>query len=286
MWTRADDMQHDQYRPTSLHAMRGTIDSTGKITGWQHRLVSPGLGAGSGGREMEVGAKPPYNVTVSARATGIPTPVPTSWWRSVAYSQNIFAVESFADELAIAAGKDPYLFRRELARSDRLKAVLELAATKATWNRPLPAGQGRGIACFGGTDYNSYVTHVAEVSAGKDGTVRVNRIICALDCGFVLNPSQVEAQLEGGIVDGLSTALRAEITIKDGRVQQSNFQDYGWLRIDEMPQLEIYLIPSQEPPGGMGEVGYPSVTPAIANPIFAATGQRLRKLPLFSNKYR
>ena len=201
------------------------------------------------------------------------------FWRSVGHSQNIFFVEGFVDEMAVAAGKDPYEYRRALlGKNPRYKGVLELAAAKAGWGKPLPAGRGRGIAV--GQSFGSFVAEVAEVSVGRDGKLRVHRVVCAVDCGSTVNPGIVKRQMESAIAFGLSAALYGEITFKEGKVEQSNFHDYPVLRIDEMPKVEVHIVPSTEAPGGVGEPGLPPLAPAVVNAVYAATGKRLRKLPL------
>jgi isoquinoline 1-oxidoreductase beta subunit len=204
--------------------------------------------------------------------------IPVTYWRSVGYSQNTFFSESFLDELAVAAGKDPFEFRRHLlAKSPRLLGVLELAAEKAGWGKPLPAGHGRGIAVV--NNIGSYNAQVAEVSV-ENGKLRVHRAVCAVDCGHVINPAGVEQQIQSGIVYGLSASLKGAITIDRGRVVQGNFNHYDVLRIDEMPVVEVHIVPSQAAPGGIGEASTPTIIPAVANAIFAATGKRLRTLPI------
>jgi isoquinoline 1-oxidoreductase beta subunit len=205
--------------------------------------------------------------------------VPVGFWRSVGPSQNIYIVEGFVDELAAAAGKDPFEYRRALlGKSPRYKAVLELAAQKANWGAPLPAGRARGIAV--GFSYGSYAAHVAEVSVAPTGKVRVHKIVCAIDPGIAVNPDQVKAQMEGGAIYALTAVFYGEITIDRGRVTQSNFHDYRMLRIDEAPEIEVHILDSGEAPGGLGEPGVPTVAPAVCNAIFAVTGRRIRKLPL------
>jgi isoquinoline 1-oxidoreductase beta subunit len=197
----------------------------------------------------------------------------------VGHSHTAFVVEGFLDEVAQAAGKDPFEFRRALlADKPRHRGVLELAARKAGWGKPLPAGLGRGIAVH--ESFGSFIAQVAEVSVGPQGEVRVHRVVCAIDCGKIVNPDTIEAQMESGIVFGLSAALHGAITLKGGRVEQGNFDDYPLLRIDEMPQVEVHIVPSEEAPGGVGEPGVPSVAPAVANAVFAASGKRLRSLPM------
>jgi isoquinoline 1-oxidoreductase beta subunit len=205
--------------------------------------------------------------------------VPVQWWRSVGHSHTGFSVEAFFDEVAHAGGKDPYELRRKLlANQPRMKAVLELAAQKADWGSKLPPGVGRGMATH--FSFESYVAQVVEASVGKGGAVRVHRVVCALDCGLVINPDTVRAQIEGGIIFGLTAALKTEITLKAGRVEQGNFDDYQMLRIFESPEIEVHMVPSGENPTGVGEPGVPPVAPALANAIFAATGKRVRRLPI------
>jgi isoquinoline 1-oxidoreductase beta subunit len=197
----------------------------------------------------------------------------------VGHSQNIFFIEGFIDELAVAAGKDPYEFRRGLlGKQPRYRAVLEAAADKAGWGRPLPAGVHRGIAVA--QSFGSYVAEVAEVSVASDGTPRVHRVVAAVDCGMTVNPQIIRRQIEGAIVYGLTAALYGKITFKEGRVEQGNFDDYPLLRIGEMPKVEVHILPSTEKPGGIGEPGTPPIAPAVVNAIFAATGKRLRSLPI------
>jgi isoquinoline 1-oxidoreductase beta subunit len=206
-------------------------------------------------------------------------PIPTGFWRSVYLSQNIFAIESFIDELAALAGEDPYQFRLNRLTDERLKGVLTLAAEKAGWGTPLTNRRARGIACF--ADLGSFVAQVVELSVSDTGEVIVHRVVSAVDCGVAVNPRTIDAQLQGAVVDGLSTALKAEITIERGRVPQRSFRDYEWFRMRDMPEvIETHIVTSSEAPGGIGEVGYPAVPPAVANAIFAVTGKRLRKLPI------
>jgi len=208
------------------------------------------------------------------------TGVPVGFWRSVGNSQNGFITESFVEELAKASGKDSFEFRRKLlANAPRHRGVLELAAAKAGWGQPLPAGRTRGIAVV--ESFGSYVAEVAEVSFNKNsGEVKIHRVVCAVDCGRYVNPETISAQMEGGIVYGLTAALKGQITIDKGRVQQSNFNDYEMLRLNEMPKVEVHIVQSNEAPGGIGEPGTPPIAPAVCNAIFAATGKPIRRLPI------
>jgi isoquinoline 1-oxidoreductase beta subunit len=210
-----------------------------------------------------------------------PPGIPTAFWRGVGPTHNIFVVESFIDELAAAAQQDPVAYRGALlGKSPRAKAVLDLAAEKAGWGQPLPTGRGRGVSVQHA--FGSYMAQVAEVTVGKDGAVRIDRVVCAVDCGRIVNPDTVKAQIMSGIIFGITAALYGEITIKDGRVEQSNFDSYQMLRINEAPVIDAYLVDSAEAPGGMGEPGTAALAPAVANAVFAATGKRLRKLPIDS----
>ena len=211
-----------------------------------------------------------------------PPGVPTAFWRSVGPSHNVFVTESFIDELAAAAKQDPVAYRRALLdKSPRAKAVLDLVAEKAGWGQPLPDRVGRGVSVQ--TAFGTYMAQVAEVEVGKDGAVRVRRVVCALDAGAVVNPDTVEAQVQGAVIFGVTAALYGEITIAKGRVEQANFDTYQMLRINEAPAIEVHIVPSFEAPGGMGEPGTSAVVPAVANAIFAATGKRLRKMPVDVN---
>jgi isoquinoline 1-oxidoreductase beta subunit len=221
----------------------------------------------------------PYGIPNQRLAYGRREPGPQVWfWRSVGHSQNTFFIESFVDELAAAAGQDPYQFRRALLdKQPRYKGVLEAAAQRAGWGSALPAGVHRGIALS--QSFGSYVAEVAEVSVAEDGTPRVHRVVAAVDCGQVVNPEIIRRQIEGSIVYGLTAALYDKITFKGGRVEQGNFHDYPMLRMSEMPRVEVHILPSTEAPGGIGEPGTPPIAAAVANAIFAATGKRLRALP-------
>ncbi|HEX9349357.1 MAG TPA: xanthine dehydrogenase family protein molybdopterin-binding subunit [Gemmatimonadales bacterium] len=289
IWSREDDIQHAQYRPANYHQLRAGLDASGRPVAWTHRIVAPSIMArmfpqtvknGLDGEAVEGGVGLPYavpNVHVDYQLTD--TGIPVGFWRSVNNSFNAFAVEGFIDELAAAAKQDPYEYRRTLlANAPRDRGVLELAATKAGWGTPLPAGHARGIAVY--KSFESFAAQVAEVSVSPAGDVRVHRVVCAIDCGMHVNPSTIEAQMQSGIVFGLTAALKGAITIENGRVMQSNFHDYQMLRIAEMPVVEVHIVPSNEAPGGVGEPGTPPIAPAVCNAIFAATGKRIRKLPI------
>jgi isoquinoline 1-oxidoreductase beta subunit len=281
-WTRDDDLQHDTYRPASYTRFTSALDANGQPTVWQARVVCPsfaGLRNGVDRTGVEGIAEIRYtipNILVEYHPPEVGIPV--SYWRSVGYSHNTFFTESFMDELAVTAKQDPVEFRRKLlSKAPRMLGVLELAAEKAGWGKPLPAGRHRGIAVV--DNLGSFNAQVAEISIEK-GKLRVHRVVCAVDCGQVVNPAIVVQQIESGIVYGLSAALRGEITIDRGRVQQTNFNNYEPLRIDEMPVIETYIITNTNPPGGIGEASTPAIAPAVTNAIFSATGKRIRKLPI------
>ncbi|OLB11561.1 MAG: twin-arginine translocation pathway signal protein [Candidatus Rokuibacteriota bacterium] len=287
IWTREDDLQHGFYRPATYNVFKAALDAQGTPTAWWNRIVGPGIliqkgraPAGSIDPAAVEGARNhPYdipNILVEWKEKDFGVPV--GFWRSVGSSQNAFITESFIDELAHAAGKDPYEYRRALlGKAKRHKTVLETAATKANWGAPLPAGRARGIAVA--FSYGSYAAHVAEVSVTPDGQLRVHKLVCAIDCGIAVNPDQVRAQMEGGAVYAM-TGLFDQITLDKGRVQQSNFHDYPMLRIAEAPVVETHIVDSGEAPGGLGEPGVPPVAPSICNAVFALTGKRIRTLPI------
>ncbi len=288
MWTREDDLTHSFYRPSTYNVFRAALDAQGKPTAWFTRVVGPGILVQKGmapagsldNAAMAALRDLPYDIpNVRIEWVNKDFGVPLGFWRSVGSSQNGFIVESFVDELAHLAGQDPYEYRRALlGKSPRHKAVLELAATKANWGSPLPAGHGRGIAvCF---SYGSYAAHVAEVSVAEDGAVRVHKVVGAIDCGIAVNPDQVNAQMEGGFIYALTATLYGKITVDKGRVQQTNFHTYPMLRIAEAPVMETHILDSGQAPGGLGEPGVPTVAPAVCNAIFAATGKRIRRLPI------
>jgi isoquinoline 1-oxidoreductase beta subunit len=284
MQTREDDLQNGAYRPAAYHRLLASLDSKGKPLSWDHGVAAQSMGSGSAS-----GAEPPYAIpTVHVTGANPGFGVPVTIWRGAELSYNTFAVESFVDELAVAAGADPYQYRRGLlGGTPRLQAALDLAASKAGWaGAPLPAGRGRGIAACAYTDAGTYAAEVAEVTVASDGSVRVDRVVCAVDCGLVVNPAIAESQVEGAIVQGLSATLKSEITFAAGRVQQHNFDDYPLLRLSEMPTIEVYFVLSTEDPSGLGEPALPPLAPAVANAIFAATGKRLRRLPIHAADLR
>ena len=289
IWSREDDTRNAQYRPACYHRLQAGLDASGQPVAWAHRVVAPSIMArvfpdtvknGLDEEAVEGGVGMPYavpNVHVDYVLTD--TGIPVGFWRSVNNSYNGFVVESFIDELAHAAKKDPYEYRRDLlGKAPRHLGALNLAASKAGWGTPLPAGRSRGIAVY--KAFESYVAEVAEVSVGSDGAPRVHRVVCAVDCGPVVNPDIVEAQMQSAIVYGLTAALWGEITIDKGRVQQSNFHDYRMLRLAEMPVVEVHIVPSTDAQGGVGEPGTPPIAPAVCNALFVLTGKRIRKLPI------
>ncbi|HVN72144.1 MAG TPA: xanthine dehydrogenase family protein molybdopterin-binding subunit [Desulfomonilia bacterium] len=291
IWTREDDMKGGFYRPMWYDRISAGLDGNGYLTAWQHTIVGQSIMAGTlyeGFRvnngvditSVEGAEDLPYaipNILVDLHSPKLPVTV--QWWRSVGHSHTAFVVESFLDEAAHAAGKDPFELRRShLTGKTRHRKVLELAAEKAGWGTPLQDGRSRGIALA--ESFGSIVAQVAEISVSARGKVRVHRVVCAVDCGGFVNPDTIEAQMESGIIFGLSAALHGAITLKDGRVEQDNFNNYPVLRMNETPQIEVYIVPSTEKPGGVGEPGVPPIAPAVANAVFAATGLRLRVLPM------
>jgi isoquinoline 1-oxidoreductase beta subunit len=298
IWTREDDMRCSTYRPASLHQLTATLDGSGLPVALTHRIIAPSI-TGQKGQPVPNNVDPDLP-DEAGPVYGIPnyaieyvmteTPVPLGWMRSVYALQAGFALESFIDELALAAGKDPVKYRVQLLAKDqdlayfgttwhtaRMRAVLQLAAEKAGWEKPLPAGHHRGVACF--ACFQSYMAEVVEITMEKEQP-KVHRVVAAVDCGQVINPSILEQQIQGGIVYGLSNALHAHITIDKGRIVQGNFDDYAPLRMDETPVVEVYAVSSQEPPTGIGEPSVPPVAPALCNAIYAATKKRIRTLPI------
>jgi isoquinoline 1-oxidoreductase subunit beta len=310
-WTREEDIRVDAYRPMYLQRLTAGLDEQGNLIAWQHRIVGQSL-FGNDSDWLVNGV----DITSVAGASTIPydipnilvdlhspvNGVPINQWRSVGNSHTAFAVETFLDDVAHAAGRDPYQFRRSLLAKDpwsnpqmnltapewmlphlfakfpRELAVLELAAEKAGWGSALPTGKGRGLAVH--YSFRSSLAHVAEVSVRSDGQIKVDRVVCAVDCGVPVNPDVIRAQVEGGVGFGLSALFYGAITVKNGAVEQSNFDDYPVLRINEMPKVEVHIVPSTEPPTGIGEPVVPPLGPAVSNAIFAATGKRVRSLPL------
>ncbi len=288
IWSREDDVQHGFYRPATYNKFTAGLDAAGAPVAWSHRIVAPPillkfgpLDKGIDRTLIDGAANLPYgipNVLVDQVAVDL-LPVPRGFWRSVGISQNAFVTECFFDEVAAAAKQDPFELRRQLLHDKpRHLRTLELAAEKAGWGSPLPSGHGRGIAIAEWAP--TVCAQVAEVSVGADGSVRVHRVVCAVDCGPTVNVGQIEAQLQGGIVYGLTAALYGEITIERGRVKQSNFTDYPMMHINEMPVVEVHVVPSDDKQGGIGEPSVGPVAPAVCNAIFAATGKRVRRLPV------
>jgi isoquinoline 1-oxidoreductase beta subunit len=292
VWTREDDLAGGWYRPMWHDRFAAGLDAAGNPVAWTHTIVGQSITEGTSFAPYTINKEGVDSTSVEGAADilyGIPNlqvdlhspkiGVPVQWWRSVGHSHTGFSVESFFDEVAHAGGKDPYELRRKLlANQPRMSAVLNLVAEKAGWGKPLAPGRGRGIATH--FSFDSYVAQVIEASVDKDGTVRVHRVVCAVDCGRTVNPDIVKAQMEGGIVFGLTAALKTEITLENGRVQQTNFHDYEMLRMFESPEIEVYIVPSEQNPTGVGEPSVPPVAPALANAIFAATGKRVRRLPI------
>ena len=296
VWTREDDMRAGYYRPMYYHAIKAGLDANGNVVAWQHRIVGQSILTGTAleafavkngvdGTSVEGASTLPYaipNLLVDLHSPKVGVPV--QWWRSVGSTHTAFSTETFIDELAVAAGKDPVAFRKTLlAGHARHLGVLELAADKAGWGAPLAPGKagekrGRGVAVH--ESFNTFVAQVAEVTVKPDGSFSVDRVVCAVDCGIAVNPDVIRAQMEGGIGFGLSAALHGAITLKDGVVEQSNFHQYPPLRINEMPVVEVHIVPSSLAPTGVGEPGTPVIAPAVANALAAATGKRLRVVPL------
>lgn len=290
VWTREEDIQHDVYRPMFFHRLSAGLDAKGLPIAFRHRyagssvvarLLPPAFNNGLDPDTTEgaidlVYALPNLQVEyVQVEPPGIPT----GFWRSVGPSRNVFVTEGFMDEMALAAKQDPVAYRLALMdEAPRARAVLALAAEKAGWREKLPERVGRGVSIQNA--FGTYMAQVAEVEVGTDGVVRVRRVVCAVDCGIVVNPDTVEAQIESGVMFGITAALYGNITVKDGRVEQTNFDTYQILRLDEAPKVEVHILQSQELPGGIGETATSAIVPAVTNAIFAATGKRLRKLPV------
>jgi isoquinoline 1-oxidoreductase beta subunit len=292
-WTREDDMKGGRYRPLYVHSLKAGLDAQGNLVAWRNHIVGQSILAGTpfGAlvqhgidlTSVEGAANIPYaipNLRVELTTTDVGVPV--LWWRSVGSTHTAYAVEAFLDEVAEAAGKDPVEFRLALLKDHpRHVGVLKLAAEKAGWGTPAAQGRFRGIAVA--ESFNTYVAQVAEVSVAEGGRVKVERVVCAVDCGTAINPDQIRAQMEGGIGFGLGAILKSQLTLTNGAVDQSNFDSYDVLRINEMPQVEVHIVPSQEAPTGVGEPGVPPIGPALANAVYAATKKRIRVLPFTRN---
>ncbi len=290
VWTREEDIQHDMYRPYWFDRIAAGLDDQGRPVAWKNRFAGssviarwlpPGFSNGLDPDSTEGAIDLVYDVpNFHVEYVRVEPPgIPTAFWRSVGPSHNVFVTESFIDELAAAAKQDAVAYRRSLLlKAPRAKAVLDLAAEKAGWGQPLPKGSGRGVALQ--SVFGSYLAQVAEVEVARAGTVRVRRVVCAVDCGTVVNPDTVQAQIQSAIVFGTTAALYGEVTLKNGRIEQTNFDTYQMLRINEAPVVEVHIVNSAEAPGGMGEAGTSLIVPAIANAIFAATGKRLRRMPV------
>jgi isoquinoline 1-oxidoreductase subunit beta len=293
VWTREEDIRHDMYRPYWFDRISAGLDDKGRPVAWNNRFAGssviarwlpPGFKNGLDPDSTEgaidlVYELPNFHVEyVRVEPPGIPT----AFWRSVGPSHNVFVTESFVDELAAAAKQDAVAYRRALLdKSPRARAILDLAAEKADWGKPLPNGSGRGVSLQ--SAFGSHLTQVAEVEVSKDGAVRVRHVVCAVDCGIPVNPDTIQAQIQSAIMFGITAALYGNITINNGRVEQSNFDNYPILRMNEAPSVEVHIVQSRESPGGMGEAGTSAIVPAVANAIFAATGKRLRKMPVDSS---
>lgn len=290
-WTREDDIQGGYYRPKAYNLLAAGIGEDGMPVALKHTIVGQSIAAGTPFEEalvhdgvdhtsVEGSADSPYQIpNLQVEYHMAPAGVPVLWWRAVGHTYNGYIKECFIDELAKLAGKDPYEYRRRLlTKSLRERKVLEVAAEKSGWTEEVAKGRGRGIAMH--ASFGSYVAQVAEVSLRENGTVRVHRVTCAVDCGQTVNPDTIVAQMESGIAFGLSAAFYGEIVFKNGRIQQSNFDDYDVLRIGEMPKVDVHIVESSEAPGGIGEVAVPPIAPAVANAVAAITGKHIRSLPL------
>jgi len=284
------------YRPYWFDRLSAGFDEKGMPVAWNHRFAGSSVLARWAPPTFQNGLDPDTTEGAINLAYALPNlhveyvrveppGVPTAFWRSVGPSHNVFVTESLIDELAAAAKQDPVAYRQALlGKTPRAKAVLDLAAEKAGWGQPLPKGVGRGVSIQ--FVFATYMAQVAEVEVSKDGAVHIRRVVCAVDCGTIVNPDTVRAQIEGAIIFGVTAALYGEITLKNGRVEQTNFDTYQILRMNEAPVIEVHIVQSSKPPGGMGEAGTSAIVPAVTNAIFAATGKRLRKLPIDSNQLK
>jgi isoquinoline 1-oxidoreductase beta subunit len=294
IWSREDDMVQDMFRPAAVARFTGGLDNAGNPVAWSNRIVSQPVTVSFLGRAMpDVPLTPEQDRTLTEGAEHLPyrldnvriekvsmrLPINVGNWRSVGHSFNAFFKESFIDELAVAAKRDPYQYRRELlAHEPKHRAVLDLAAEKSGWDTPRGDHQGRGIALH--ESFGTIVAQVADVTVSADGSVRVDKVVCVVDCGSVVNPDTVEAQIQSGIVFGLSAALYGEITIEDGRIKQQNFPQYNVVRLHDMPVIETHIVPGTAYPGGIGEPGTPPIAAAVTNAIYDAIGVRVRRLPI------
>jgi CO/xanthine dehydrogenase Mo-binding subunit len=295
VWTREEDVQHDMYRPYFYDQVSAGLDTQGRPSAWSHRITGssilkrwapPLFSNGLDPETVDGAVQPPYALpNILIDYVNHEPPIPTAFWRGVGPTHNVFVVESFMDELASAAKQDPVAYRNALLdKNPRAKAVLQLAAREAGWGRPMPAGQGRGVSLQ--FAFGTYMAIVAEVEVQKDGSVAVKRVVCAVDAGVIVNPDTVQAQVQSAVIFGISGALYGQATVKNGRIEQSNFHDVRVLRINEAPLIETHIVQSTEAPGGMGEAGTSALAPAVTNAIFAATGKRLRKLPVDSEQLK
>jgi isoquinoline 1-oxidoreductase subunit beta len=290
VWTREEDIQHDMYRPYWFDRISGGLDDKGRPVAWNNRFAGSSVAARWAPAWFKDGLDPDSTEGAINLVYDLPNfhveyvrveppGVPTAFWRSVGPSHNVFITESFMDELAAAAGQDPVAYRIALLdKTPRAKSVLALVADKAGWGQKLPPRVGRGVSVQNA--FASFMAFVAEAEVARDGTVRVRRVVCAVDCGIAVNPDTIRAQIQSATMFGITAALYGEITLKNGRVEQSNFDSYQILRMNEAPDVEVHIVQNQELPGGMGEAGTSAIVPAVTNAIFAATGKRMRSLPV------
>jgi isoquinoline 1-oxidoreductase subunit beta len=289
-WTREDDTRGGRYRPMYVHTLKAGIDAEGRLIAWQNRIVGQSIVAGTPFAQgmvkngidvtsVEGAATMPYAVpNLRVELTTTEVGVPVLWWRAVGSTHTAYAVEAFLDQVAEAAGKDPVALRLGLLKDHpRHAGVLRLAAEKAGWDRPAPSGRFRGVAVA--ESFGTYVAQIAEVSLDERGQPKVERVVCAVDCGIAVNPDMIRAQMEGGIGFGLGAVLKSQVTIEGGAVQEGNFDTYDVLRFNEMPQVEVHIVPSSERPTGVGEPGVPPIGPAVANAVYAASRKRMHVLP-------
>jgi len=288
IWTREDDFANDRFRPANQCRIKAGLDKDGQLIAWSHKVAAPSVMSRVMPQALENGIDPdavsgimdmPYSLpNISVNYVMVDLPITVGWWRSVGYSVNVFAVESFMDELAHAAGKDPVQFRRDhMEKGSRPHNILSLVAEKGGWNTPVPSGRARGVAvtsCF-----ESFAAHMAEVSVGKNGSIRVHKMVCALDCGTAVYPDAIRAQAESGVIMGLSAAFYEQVSFSNGGVKTANYDDYPVLTMSEVPEIEVHIAKNNLKAGGVGEPVFPSVAPAVANAVFKATGVRLRELP-------